>query len=161
LNDARNFAVRNAVVADTEESFLFQPGLNGRVASGRLRRIGAVEVPGVTTDRLSSEYGAPDVVVVDVEGFEARVLAGSHQTVRIERPDFLIEVHVGCGLEDVGGTVEEVLSFFQERDYRLYGAADAPDHRYRFEPLDPQSPVTRDRFFLLAVSKDAQRPASS
>ena len=161
LNGAHNLVVKNAVAADREQRFHFQPGLNGRVVSERLGRIGAVGIPGVTTDGLAAEYGPPDVVVVDVEGFEARVLAGSRETIRGQRPDFLVEVHVGCGLEDLDGSVEEVLSFFPEEDYRLFCALDSPDHHYRFEPLDQDSGVMQQRFFLLALGKGVERRASS
>jgi Methyltransferase FkbM domain len=122
--------------------------LNGRVVPASRISWGTVKVPGVTVDGLALEYGFPDVVVIDVEGFEARVLTGAMDTLHACRSDFLVEFHTGAGLEDVGASVQEVLSFFPGSMYQLYVA---PDGR-AFQAYGPGLDVMLTCFFLLATA---------
>jgi FkbM family methyltransferase len=68
-NGAGNVAVLHAACAAHEGVVSFTEGLNGMVACSR-GAAGAVEVPAVTVDALSDRFGTPDVVLVDVEGYE-------------------------------------------------------------------------------------------
>ena len=63
-----------------------------------------------------------------------------------------IEVHVGCGLEDFGGSVEELVGFFPERDYELYGSNDLD--RYPKPFVGERRQLAGDRFYLIAIAKD-------
>jgi FkbM family methyltransferase len=47
----------------------------------------------VTLDSAAATYGAPDLVVVDVEGYEAQVLAGGQDLLNTRRVSWLIEFH--------------------------------------------------------------------
>ena len=46
--------------------------------------------------------GAPDVLFVDVEGYELHVLRGARLTLETHRPDLFVEVHTDAGLERFG-----------------------------------------------------------
>ena len=53
-----------------------------------------MQVPTTTIDILVAEQGwAPDFIKIDVEGAEAKVLAGACQTARTARPWFMVEMH--------------------------------------------------------------------
>ena len=105
LNGATNVEVIHAAVTSEPGSVLFAEGLNGRLLdSGRL---GTVRVPAVTIDSLAAEYGHPDAVLIDVEGAEVLALEGASETIR-RGARFMIEVHLGCGLEDLGGHPDEL-----------------------------------------------------
>jgi FkbM family methyltransferase len=144
LNGANNLTVVHAAASNTPGTIPFTPSLNGRVADGRL---GAVTVPAVTADGLAGCYGDPDVVIVDVEGFECNVLEGAERVGRFVRPDFLVEVHAGCGLEKMGGSVNRLLRWFDERAYEVFaGEGDQPDASFR--PVSAGVPA--GRFLLIA-----------
>ena len=85
----------------------------------------------------------PDVLFIDVEGFECEVLKGARETLR-ERPDVFIEVHSGCGLERFGGSREEILNTFPSDHYTLFAAdGDSPG----FLPVKDASMLPATRFF--------------
>jgi FkbM family methyltransferase len=137
LNSISNIEVLHSAVGDSSGTIRFTPAINGQVAGDR--EWAAVEVPAVTVDTLAERYGVPDVLFVDVEGYETHVLRGSTRSLETG-PDCFVEVHVGCGLEKFGGTVEMLMSCFPEG--------------YEFLFLDPESGMqTADldrRFYLIA-----------
>jgi FkbM family methyltransferase len=106
--------------------------------------MGKIVVKALSVDDLTAEFGQPDVLFIDVEGFECKVLGGASNTLR-GRPDLFIEVHVGVGLEEYGDSVEDVVRLIPP-GYEISMAA--PDGEFR--PLDKTDDVTRQRFFLVA-----------
>ena len=148
LNAVAHLEVVEAAVSDRAGSVVFNEGLNGRIDDGTGaggRRV----VAATTLDDLMGRFGAPDVVFIDVEGAECLALAGGGAAVE-SGADFFVEVHVGCGLEMLGGSVERVLAYFPEdRFTRLVRAeADAV-----FRPVLSGDPLLADRFFLLALAR--------
>lgn len=65
-------------------------------------------VPAVTLDWVAQSQGPPDVIKIDVDGAELRVLLGGMGLLRSKRPRLLVEVHernadaVGALLDDCG-----------------------------------------------------------
>ena len=102
-----------------------------------------------TLDELSRKYGMPQFVMIDVEGAECMALTCAAQTLQAGA-DFAVEVHVHHDLGKLGGSVEKLLSFFPTDRFTVTARAEADES---FRPLIPSDPLTRDRFFLLAVSK--------
>jgi len=144
LNRAVNLEVLHAAVGARDGTLRFVESLNGNVEEGG-GRLGKVEVPAVTVDTLAMRYGEPRVVLIDVEGFEGHVLAGAAKTLAGGRTAFLVEVHVGCGLDR---PVAELANRFDER-YRLL--LSRAEHATTFVRYSPESPLVSDRFFLLAL----------
>jgi FkbM family methyltransferase len=150
LNGASNLTILHAAAGDGASSTLpFVEDLNGRVDDRpNGRGPGLVEVPAVSVDGLAARFGQPDVVVIDVEGFEHRVLAGARATLAAAKAAFFVEIHVGCGLEQSHGSLGDVLSQFPPHRYELLAARDWTDEYVRLEDaLD----VTRGRFFLIGI----------
>ena len=145
LNGAENLTVLHAAGAARTGSLRFSEGLNGRVARHG-GRFGTVEVPAVAIDDLAQRYGRPDCIVIDVEGFEASVLAGARETIRRGRTLFLVEVHVGHGLDRAP---QRIASCFGP-GYRLLAAPEPSDGR-PFRDYREDSEINLDRFFLVAV----------
>jgi FkbM family methyltransferase len=102
-NVARNalaqVTVLHAAGADVPGVLRFSPRMNGHVAAADEA---SVSVRALTVDELTAEHGAPQVLFVDVEGYELHVLRGARQTMREHRPDLFVEVHMGEGLERFG-----------------------------------------------------------
>jgi FkbM family methyltransferase len=143
LNDARNLSIVRGVVANQAGILTpFRDGINGSViGSGE-------EVISCSIDALASEYGRPDVVILDLEGYECRALEGATQTLK-GGVDWCVEVHSGCGLESFGGSSKHVAGVFRDNGYELYCLTDEyGGNEFRLMSTIP-GPGTR--FFLIAV----------
>ena len=64
-------------------------------------------------DDLAGKFGASDVVKIDVERYESKVLEGATDTLAV-KPDWYVEVHPGLGLEDNGGSTEQIVQLFRD-----------------------------------------------
>lgn len=139
LNEAGNLTLLHAVVdAIDGNSVLFSSEINGSVsASGN-------PVASRSIDSLALQYGVPDLVMLDIEGYECRALAGAAETLET-CANWCIEVHAGCGLESFGGSAEQVVQIFTDHGYSLHCYAEDEDkvHSLSFIP--------RGRFFLIAT----------
>ena len=154
LNGAGNVTVRRAAGADRPGTVRVGYRSNDRVRPWWDPDAGAA-VEAVTVDQLADEYGPPDVVVVDVEGYESFVLTGAARTRAAGRTDWLVEVHVNHGLEAFGGSAEGVLNCFPEPGYeRLVASETARDP----VPLGAGRGLLTDRFFLIAVARPGGHP---
>ena len=148
MNDGQNIDILHSAASDTPGTVKFNRFLNGRLDDGS-GEFGSLTVTAVTVDRLATSYGVPDVLFIDVEGAEHRVLRGARETLH-ERPDCFVEVHVDCGLEKLGGSVSEILEFFRASDYRLFIAS---ERQREFREFSTDSPLMADRFFLVALGR--------
>jgi FkbM family methyltransferase len=154
LNGLDQLHCIHSAVARTEGSAAF--GVNGEMDDGS-GRFGRVEVPAVSIDGLARTYGMPDVVFMDVEGYEGEALAGAEETLAA-RPDWFVEVHGDQAIGRYGGSVNEVVSVFTGRGYSCFWAKDmlgtTPDDQLlsltRFAPVN--GTVPHDRFFLVALA---------
>ena len=160
LNGIENCRILHAAGAAQSGTLTFNRGPNGQVDDGS-GEWGQIEVDAYSIDDLAQRFGAPDVLFIDVEGFECELLRGAQKTLAA-KPDCFVEVHVNVGLEKFGGSVSEVLRLFPA-GYEFFAAA--PDHP--FAPLQENSSVLLDRFFLVAIaskraeSEERFRPVST
>lgn len=149
LNEASNFVVEHAAVASRSGWITFSKDWDGQtVGKGRTK------VPAITVDELCARYGRPDILYIDVEGYECEVLAGAAETLA-HQPDLYIEVHPGLGLEDFGGSVEKLFSYLPVESYELHAIrpARARDDQDYICPFDHGLDWIRERFYLVAVRK--------
>lgn len=146
LHDVRVFseglaeAPGNAVlhIADREHS-----GLNslGEFGYSGVERVGNVEILLTTLDCLRKRGEIPrvDVLKMDVEGAEMRVLSGASETLRDDKPLVLMEL-LDSALRGQGSSSKEVLDFIRTAGFRVF----------EFDPVSGRP--------LLAVDED---PTSS
>ena len=147
LNGMTQIEILEAAVSDRSGTIVFNHGLDGQLDDGSGAG-GRMSVASVTVDELAQRHGMPAFVMIDVEGAECMVLKGGAQALR-SGADFAVEVHVNHGLEKLGGSVSELLSFFPADRFTVTARA---EHDMSFRPLEPHDPLTRDRFFLLATA---------
>jgi FkbM family methyltransferase len=98
-NGLPQIEVLHAAGADAPGELRFSPRMNGHIAADDEA---GVRIRAVTVDELTAEYGPPQVLFVDVEGYELHVLRGARATLDAHRPDLFVEVHTGEGLERFG-----------------------------------------------------------
>jgi FkbM family methyltransferase len=157
LNSIHNVRVVEAAVSSTPGQLWFNRGMNGHVASNR-HEVGARQVNVVTIDGLSAEFGPPDVLYIDVEGFECEVLEGASRTLEAHAPDCFVEVHLQMGLERYGGSIATVLSYFPNSRYELY-FGNGDDGLYR--QVESDSVLPQKRFYLVALSRSSSQTLES
>lgn len=150
LNHAENLQIIHAAAASHDDgSLAFREGLNGQVASQG--RFGLSQVPALSIDGLAERHGPPDVVFIDIEGYEEQALIGARRTLAEANSDFFVEVHVGHGLETLGGSARSVIDHFDpERFDRFTSPALGELQEYAFTELAPEAGAPADRFFLVA-----------
>ena len=147
LNGFSQVDVIEAAVCDRTGSVIFNEGLDGQLDDGSGAG-GRMTVRAITLDNIADEFGLPDVVMIDVEGAECMVLSRG-QRVLTGGADFAVEVHVGCGLEKLGGSVAQLLSNFPRSRFTLLARREGDE---QFRPLQDGDPLTQDRFFLMALT---------
>src|SRR5258708_13583347 len=148
LNEASNVTIVHAAVSDNLDPVEFNRRGNGQVDDGT-GGWGKIGVPSVSVDELARRFGPPDVLFVDVEGFESKVLRGSIETLARYRPDCFLEMHVGCGLEKFGGSVKAITDTLDELGYQLWMSGPGVDS---FVPFSADSALVAARFFLIATA---------
>jgi FkbM family methyltransferase len=144
LNGIDNLRILHAAGAAQSGTLVFNRGANGQVDDGS-GDWGQIEVAAYSVDDLADRFGAPDVLFIDVGGFECELLRGASKTLA-GRPDCFVEVHVNAGLEKFGGSIATVLSLFPP-GYEFFAAV--PDQA--FAPWKEAGAVMHDRFFLVAI----------
>jgi FkbM family methyltransferase len=150
LNAIAQLQIIESVVVDQSGPLSARKNFD-HTAADRLLDWGQVGVPGITLDDLTRKFGPPDVLFVDVDGFECQVLRGARQTLDTF-PDCCVEIHIETGLEAEGGSLEEVLSFFPSESW---------EHRMTFldngwQPFvafDPLTTKPAKRFSMIAIPR--------
>jgi FkbM family methyltransferase len=151
LNSAPQLVIVEAAAAEKSGTLFVSEELNGHIVLEG-GKSGRWPVPCLSIDELTLQYGVPNVLFIDVEGFEMKVLEGATQTLK-HQPDCFVEVHVGCGLETYGFSAKSVVSFFRTRGYRLFIAEQDEELFSRaFHGLKLGSPLPDERFFLVALN---------
>lgn len=101
--------------------------------------LGTLQVPLRTLDDLTAELGfQPDVVKVDVEGYELAVLRGAERILREDRPVLFLEVHPHR-LRELGASTGEIASLLAVEGYRVFDLDGAPVTAARFMATDSVS----------------------
>jgi FkbM family methyltransferase len=79
------------------------------------------DAPCRSVDEIVASLRLPrvDVVKMDVDGFECDVLAGAIETMRSDRPIFVMEV-TPYVLAERGGSFERFLRYFNDLEYRFF-----------------------------------------
>ena len=149
LNQLTNICPIQAAIGKKVGTLEFSSGLNGSAAV--VSKYGLTQiVPMVTINSLVEKFGKPDVVFLDVEGFEALALC-SAQLAFHGNCDFFVEVHVGAGLEKAGSSAGEILNYFPPTAFECHVHHDGGMNPIKLE--EAGSDFFKTRFFLTALAK--------
>jgi FkbM family methyltransferase len=116
LNACSQAQAECKAVADVEGTGAMQSDLNNPLSFvGQLSDVGELAVPLVSIDRYVETAGLQklDLVKIDVEGAEDRVIRGMTKTLKTLHPTVLVEIHAN------DGRTSEGLKRLQEAGYRL------------------------------------------
>jgi len=149
LNSPLPVIVEHAAVAAESGHLWFSESLNGSVLPGG--RAGKVRVPAVTIDDMATEHGHPDVVFIDVEGFEGRALEGASQVLAAKSSDFFIEIHDADTLGPNGWDSHQVAMLFDDAGAEVWIAAAYDDAAGQFRRLTDAKVDWDRRLFCVAL----------
>lgn len=121
LNGFQNIEVLQFAASDSSDTLNFENKENGEVVSTSSPTAAAAQpdLPPVAArpcDELLATHGPFDLVKIDCEGFEGRVLRGS-RSILASRPRLAIEIHGGETLTRHGSSVDEVFSLIDAAHY--------------------------------------------
>lgn len=146
LNQFSKMHLQEVCVADQkgETEFLIPPKEEsgwGRMAHRDLFSGEKIKRPVITLDQFCQEkqMGKVDLMKIDVEGYEYKVLKGAINIIEKDRPRICIELNEPC-LLDTGTSGEEIFAFFKQRKYRMHAldpqkglfAVEAPLPYYKY-----------------------------
>jgi FkbM family methyltransferase len=102
-----------------------------------------------TLDAFAAESGLTrlDVLKLDVEGAERRILEGSRTVLRELRPMILFEAS-DAALKAQGSSVPDVLDFLRSQNYRFYAV-----DRHTGSPVPADSAPTSDNMIAVPVER--------
>jgi FkbM family methyltransferase len=146
LNSATNLEVVHAAAGSNGGVLMFAEGLNGHVER---TTHGNVAVRAVTIDELALEFGWPDLVYLDVEGFEGEALRGAARVLERRQTSFFVEVHES--LPDYGYTPNDILCALAGFD--IYQAPEGDGGE--FAPTGTTLPAGRQFLIALAHEDDS------
>lgn len=161
FNHAKQLMVIHAACSDKNGKIFVNEAFNGNVFDGNPLQ-GKVEVSAFTLDDLTKAYGRPDLVIIDVKGYEVQVLRGAKETFRIP-PDFYIRVNSFEDIARYGGTISELMSLFPAGKYDFLAEIqpDSPTDFSSFLPVDEKVLSTHKPFPLLAIAKKLEKKVSA
>jgi FkbM family methyltransferase len=73
----------------------------------------------LTVDQLTTRFGTPTHIKIDVEGHETAVLRGAEKTLRDASPILFLELHNEMIIA-AGGNVHDPLDILEELNYTIY-----------------------------------------
>ncbi len=116
LNDVSYCKIMNVGASDIEEEVSINNENNGSVVSRAKNNERELAVKTLRADTLMREYGPFNVLKIDVEGYEVKVLRGCPDLLAT-KPKLLIEVHGHQALAKYGTNVDEFFNLISIDDY--------------------------------------------
>lgn len=149
LNEFRNVTVDNAALTNYSGSLGFAESKNSFTSAvAHSNSVTNYTVSAICVDDLVyiKGYKPPDVIKIDVEGYEFAVLSGAIKVLQVYRPTVIFEI--SPGMKNYNYSPKLLNDLFQKlRDYRFYTV--------KGKPLNLRSIIdlTDSHFDVLAIPK--------
>ena len=156
----------NAVVSDVskKDTTIFISGMNifekpargwdylydepGATKARGSKGAGLAIVDFLTLDEYCATNKAPDLIKIDVEGYQTKAVLGAKQLIKHWRPIVVIELHDPPKLARLGTTNQETVQPFFDEGYEGYWCGNHRSPDATFETFDHISP-DKDRLSLV------------
>ncbi len=148
-NQLSQLEIVQAAVSNVSGTLQFNNGLNGQIDDGTGAG-GVFTVDALTIDQLAERYGFPDVIFLDIEGAELLAIEGAERVLATS-PDCFIEMHIGCGLEKLGGSWQSIFEKLKAHYATIWIWNDADP---RFRPFRADDPCLVGRCYFLATQNN-------
>lgn len=137
LNMITNSKILNIAAAERPEILYFVNDFNGIIVNKKLGD--AHQIDAIACDSLMSEFGTFNLLKIDCEGFEVKVLRGCKQLLSTS-PKLAIEVHKD-NLRTYGDNVEELLSLINIEEYEgmMYSRAEHTLEKFDLEKFNKRT----------------------
>ena len=150
LNAVGNVEIHLAAVGNQTGTVRVTDASNAKVALRSFR--GGIEVTAVRLDDFLMDR-TPDLIKIDVEGYELEVFKGFRRTLARRNSSLAIEIHCDA-LQKYGASTAEVLDFVDLQEYKCWlGIGDQANESIR--PFRMRgSPIPHvSRIYLFAIPK--------
>lgn len=111
-----------------------EPGAMKERGEGNRGR-GFMRVHFLTLDAYCEKYGAPDLLKIDVEAYQAKAIQGGLKMIAVKKPVIVIELHDPEKIARMGTTNWETVKPLYQRGYKGYWCGNFRDKDARFEPV--------------------------
>jgi FkbM family methyltransferase len=151
INNVHNVEVLHSLISRSSGKAHADLSFNSHAKQG-IDAIVSETIDALTIDDLARLKGWPDVVYLDVEGFEIEALKGASQTLT-RWCHWFIELHGDDALSRYGARNSDVLKFFEMRDFALYICGVEGD---TFRLVTENEPLPEERCFLIFAPRSAR-----
>lgn len=151
INSADNVEVVHALIAKTSGKAHADFSFNSRAKQG-VDALVSEAIDALSIDELSELKGWPDLVYLDIEGFEIEALKGARQTLS-RWCHWFIELHGDETLSRYGARNADVLKFFEVQDFARYVCLQTET---TFRLVTESEPVPAERCFLIFAPRSSR-----
>ncbi len=151
LNGVDNVEVVHALVSRTSGKAHADFSFNSRAKQG-VDAIVSEAIDALSIDELSELKGWPDLVYLDIEGFEIEALKGATKTLS-RWCHWFVELHGDETLSRYGARNADILKFFKMQDFARYVCLLSDD---KFRLVTESEPVPSERCFLIFAPRSAR-----
>lgn len=151
LNRVDNVDVVHALVSRTTGRAHADFSFNSRAKQGLSALVGEA-IAGISIDDLSQQCGWPDLVYLDIEGFEIEALKGASRTLG-RWCHWFVELHGDELLSRYGARNADILQFFDHGIFARYVCMPDGDS---FRLVTESEPVPTERCFLIFAPRSAR-----
>lgn len=155
LNGDDNVEIIHGLVSKTGGKAHADLSLNSRAKRG-VDAIVSEAIDAISIDDLSALKGWPDLVYLDIEGFEIEALKGASQTLT-RWCHWFVELHGDDLLGRYGARNADILKFFGVQDFARYVCM-LDENKFRL--VTDNEPVPTERCFLIFAPRSARLVAN-